>query len=338
MKIRCNDEIREMRSVWMEDLTIALIDQRLLPHTFKIYEAKDYEDIVYAIKEMVVRGAPAIGAAAAFALAQAFKQGEDIEHISEILKSTRPTAHDLFYAIEYMQNAISLKKDALASASKYADDIVERCRAIGNYGEKLIKNRYKILTHCNAGALATVDIGTALAPIRFAHQNKKQIFVFVDETRPRLQGSKLTAWELLQEGIQHSIIADNAAGYYMKEIDMVLVGADRIAANGDVANKIGTYEKAVLAKENNVPFYVAAPMSTFDFNIENGEQIEIEKRSEDEILKLGKNRIAPMGSKAMNPAFDITPARYITGIITEKGIFRAQEIKELSTQTFKSFE
>jgi translation initiation factor eIF-2B subunit alpha/methylthioribose-1-phosphate isomerase len=276
MKVRCNDEIREMRSVWMEDLTIALIDQRLLPHTFKIYEAKDYEDVVYAIKEMVVRGAPAIGATAAFALAQAFKQGEDIEHISEILESTRPTAHDLFYAIGYMQNAISLKKDAIASAGKYADDIVERCRAIGNYGEKLIKNRYKILTHCNAGALATVDIGTALAPIRFAHQNKKQIFVFVDETRPRLQGSKLTAWELLQEGIPHSIIVDNAAGYYMKEIDMVLVGADRIAANGDVANKIGTYEKAVLAKENDVPFYVAAPMSTFDFNIENGEQIEID--------------------------------------------------------------
>ena len=225
------------------------------------------------------------------------------------------------------------KKDSVKYANEYADWNAELCRKIGEHGNKLIKNNQNILTHCNAGALACVDFGTALSPIRIAHYNKKNIFVYVDETRPRNQGASLTAWELAQERISHAIIADNAAGFFMKkkEVDMIIVGADRIAMNGDVANKIGTYEKAVLAKENNIPFYVAAPLSTFDINSKTGEDIPIEERSEDELLYIHgidenkiirKIRIAPEESHAKNPAFDVTSARYITGIITEKGIIK----------------
>ncbi len=214
-------------------------------------------------------------------------------------------------------------------AEAYANDIVERARKIGEFGNTLIKNGDKILTHCNAGALAVLDWGTALAPLRYAKREGKDIFVWVDETRPRLQGARLTSWELLNEDIDHRIIADNAAGLLMKKgkVDLVIVGADRIVRNGGFANKIGTYEKAVVAHENNVPFYVAAPISTIDLSIESEDEIPIEERSEEEVLKVGKTIIGPRGARAYNPAFDITPPEYVTGFITEYGIMRPEEIK-----------
>jgi translation initiation factor eIF-2B subunit alpha/methylthioribose-1-phosphate isomerase len=213
----------------------------------------------------------------------------------------------------------------------YADMDVERCRKIGEHGERLVKEGSRILTHCNAGALACVDIGTATAPMRFAHAKGRRFLVYVDETRPRLQGSRLTAWELAQEGIEHLVIADNAAGLLMQrgEVDLVLVGADRIAANGDVANKVGTYEKAVVAKENRIPVYVAAPTSTFDFGLRSGREIPIETRGEDEVLSLAGTRIAPEGTRAFNPAFDVTPARYVTAFITERGIVKPADVGKL---------
>ena len=301
-------EGKEMRSLWW-DGTLKLIDQRKLPFQLKIFEASSVEKVAYAIKKMVVRGAPAIGCAAAYGMALA----EDKEKAARMLKRTRPTAHDLFYAVDYM----SENEGRIEAAHRYVEDIVEKCRKIGEIGEKLIKHGSRILTHCNAGALATVDWGTALAPIRMAKD--REIFVWVDETRPRLQGL-LTSWELKQEGIKHAVIADNAAGYFMKEgeVDMVIVGADRIASNHDVANKIGTYEKAVLAKENGIPFYVAAPISTFDESILDGKKIKIEERDAEEVTKIF-DYIPP---EIRNPAFDVTPAEYITGIITEKGIIK----------------
>ena len=301
-------EGKEMRSLWW-DGTLKLIDQRKLPFQLKIFEASSVEKVAYAIKKMVVRGAPAIGCAAAYGMALA----EDKEKAARMLKRTRPTAHDLFYAVDYMTE----NEGRIEAAHRYVEDIVEKCRKIGEIGEKLIKHGSRILTHCNAGALATVDWGTALAPIRMAKD--REIFVWVDETRPRLQGL-LTSWELKQEGIKHAVIADNAAGYFMKEgeVDMVIVGADRIASNHDVANKIGTYEKAVLAKENGIPFYVAAPISTFDESISDGRKIKIEERDAEEVTKIF-DYIPP---EIRNPAFDITPAEYITGIITEKGIIK----------------
>jgi len=301
-------EGKEMRSLWW-DGTLKLIDQRKLPFQLKIFEASSVEKVAYAIKKMVVRGAPAIGCAAAYGMALA----EDKEKAARMLKRTRPTAHDLFYAVDYMME----NEGRIEAAHRYVEDIVEKCRKIGEIGEKLIKHGSRILTHCNAGALATVDWGTALAPIRMAKD--REIFVWVDETRPRLQGL-LTSWELKQEGIKHAVIADNAAGYFMREreVDMVIVGADRIASNHDVANKIGTYEKAVLAKENGIPFYVAAPISTFDESISDGKKIKIEERDAEEVTKIF-DYIPP---EIRNPAFDITPAEYITGIITEKGIIK----------------
>lgn len=331
MKVKINNKISDIKSVWMENNIVKLIDQRFLPHTLKIFEARNYNDVCFAISKMVVRGAPAIGVTTAYGIAQAIEQNMDIDIVVKLLKKTRPTANDLFFAVDYMLKAIESGKNAVDSANKYADDIIDKCKKIGIFGEKLIKDGFKILTHCNAGALATVDFGTALAPIRFAKKNKKDIFVFVDETRPRLQGM-LTSWELKQEEIKHAIIADNSAGYFMRkgEIDIVIVGADRIAGNGDTANKIGTYEKAVLAKENNIPFFVAAPLTTFDFSIKNGEEIQIEERSMDEVLFIKKHRIAPKGSTARNPAFDITPAKYISAFITEKGVFNNENINEFA--------
>jgi len=291
---------------------LKLIDQRKLPFQLKIFDADSVEKVAYAIKKMVVRGAPAIGCAAAYGMVL----GKDKEKAARILKRTRPTAHDLFYAIDYMME----HGCTLEAANNYVESIIQKCKKIGEIGARLIKEGDKILTHCNAGALATVDWGTALAPLRMAKD--KNIFVWVDETRPRLQGL-LTAWELEQEGIEHALIVDNAAGYYMREgqIDMVIVGADRIALNYDVANKIGTYEKAVLAKENDIPFYVAAPMSTFDKSIKNGGQIKIEERESIEVTKI----FDYLPKKVKNPAFDVTPAEYITGIITEKGIIKMNQ-------------
>lgn len=324
MKVKIGNRTRDMRAVWLENGIIKMIDQRKLPERVEIFSARNYKQVTFVIEEMVVRGAPAIGATAAYGIAQASVQGENIKKVADALRKTRPTAYDLFYAIDYMLKGIDRGINAVDFAESYVAQLVERCRKIGEYGEKLIKNGMKILTHCNAGALATVDYGTALAPIRAAHYNKKKIFVYVDETRPRLQGL-LTSWELLNEGIPHAIIADNAAGYFMcqKEIELVLVGADRIAKNGDVANKIGTYEKAVLAKENKIPFYVAAPLSTFDFSIKSGEEIKIEERCGDEVLYVKGKRVAPKAAKARNPAFDVTPARYISEYVTEKGVVKA---------------
>jgi len=301
---------KEMHSLWREGMQIKMIDQRKLPQKIEIFVARNEHDVAYAIKEMVVRGAPAIGVAAAYGVAMA----RDSKKAAELLQATRPTAHDLFHAIATILGAIEHGEDAVKAADEYAAAIVEKCRKIGEHGKKLIKHGYRILTHCNAGALATLDYGTALAPIRMAKD--KDIFVWVDESRPRLQGL-LTAWELEQEGIEHAVIADNAAGYFMEKgmVDMVIVGADRIALNYDVANKIGTYEKAVVAKENEIPFYVAAPLTTFDKSIEDGSKIEIEERDAKEVYG-----IYPRKFKARNPAFDVTPAKYITGIITEEGI------------------
>jgi len=336
---------KEMRSVWFENQHIMMIDQRLLPWEKKILRIATVEDAVEAIRNMSVRGAPAIGATAAYAMALAaltFRGGEWQRHLRErrdLICAARPTAQDLFDGADHVLTKVRgmtpqrAKEAAIQAASQYADAGVEACREIGRHGEALIPGNARILTHCNAGALATVDHGTALAPVRAAVAAGKKVFVFADETRPRLQGANLTAFELSEEGIPHAIIADNAAGYLMVrgEIDICIVGADRIAANGDVANKIGTYEKAVLAKENNIPFYVAAPMSTFDWDCATGKDIPIEERSEDEVLyvtglgddgKVRNIRVAPMKSHAKNPAFDVTPARYITGIITPSGVYK----------------
>jgi len=347
-------EGKNYRTVWMEGINVKLINQILLPHKFEIYSCKNHLETANAIKTMIVRGAGAIGATAAYGVAQATLEAteknyhEYIKNAAETLKKTRPTAQNLFTGIKFILDSIKninklndIRNIAIKKSIEFADYDSDACKKIGEFGNSLIKNNYKIETHCNAGWLAFVDWGSALSPIYKAHRTGKDVFVFVDETRPRNQGY-LTAWELAQEKVPHTIIADNAAGFYMKnrEINMVITGADRIVANGDTANKIGTYEKAVLAKENNIPFYVAAPTTTFDLETENGEKIPIEERSEDEIShitgydengKMTKVRISPKGSSAKNPAFDVTPAKYITGIITEKGIIKAnkEEIAKL---------
>lgn len=340
------------RTVWMQDTSVYMINQLLLPFKFEIYKSKSHIETANAIKTMVVRGAPAIGATGAYGLAQAalIYEGEYfsdfkkyVDESFSLLNSARPTANDLNYALNFVKSKMfadgsiaNSKMKAFELAREYADWSAELCKKIGEHGNRLIKNNHSILTHCNAGALACVDYGTALSPIRIAHYNNKNIFVYADETRPRNQGTSLTAWELAQEKIPHAIIADNAAGFFMRKgkIDLVIVGADRIAINGDAANKIGTYEKAVLAKENNIPFYVAAPLSTFDANCKTGEDIPIEERHEDEVLhmhgldeegNIRKFRIAPKESPAKNPAFDVTPAKYVTGIITERGIIKPDE-------------
>jgi S-methyl-5-thioribose-1-phosphate isomerase len=311
---------KDIRALWFEKNSIKFIDQRKLPYRVEFYVARNVQDCAFAIKDMVVRGAPAIGAAAAYGMVLGCK---NVEKTANILRKTRPTAYDLFYAIDYMIEKIKKGEDSLRSAEFYVDDIVDRCRRIGENGEPLIKEGMKILTHCNAGALATVDYGTALAPFRVAHNNGKKFFVYADETRPRCQGL-LTDWELEQENIPHAVIADNAAGYYMRngEIDMVITGADRIASNGDFANKIGTYEKAVLAKENGIPFYVAAPVSTFDNNIKNGDEIVVEERGREELAMINGKTIYPSWTKIRNPAFDVTPKKYVTGFITEDGVIK----------------
>lgn len=311
-------EGKDRRALWLKGTVVNFIDQRKLPYKLEIFTAKTVDEVAFAIEDMVVRGAPAIGAAAVYGMAI----GKDnVKKTAEILGSTRPTAHDLFYAISYMKEKINEGVDAFQASEEYVEDIINRCKRIGEHGDTLIKDGMKILTHCNAGALATVDYGTALAPFRVAHKKGKKFFVFADETRPRSQGL-LTAWELHQEGINHAVIADNAAGYFMREgeIDMVITGADRIAKNGDFANKIGTYEKAVLAKENNIPFYVAAPISTFDDTIENGSKIIIEERDKIELLEINGNKVMPEWVNVRNPAFDVTPKKYVTGYITEDGI------------------
>lgn len=331
MRVTVDGVPRELRTVWLEDGVVKLIDQRHLPFNIRIYEAADLEAVAMAIEDMVVRGAPAIGATAAYGMAQAHLQGHDLRAAGERLRKTRPTGHDLFFAIDYMLKAAAKGEGSVAAAERYAQEDVDRCHSIGVHGEKLIRNGARILTHCNAGALATVDYGTVLAPMRLAKEKGRKFFVYVSETRPRLQGSRLTAWELLQEGIDHAIITDGASGHFLGrgDVSLVLVGADRIAANGDTANKIGTYSKAVVAKENGVPFYVAAPRSTIDFDMLSGAKILIEERSPQEILHFDGHPVAPKESPARNPAFDVTPAKYITGFVTEAGILKPSELKRL---------
>ena len=326
------------RTIWMEGTSVFMIEQNQLPFIFSIYEAKTCKDTCMAIRTMITRGAGAIGAAAGFAMAQAFIEAANVQDKNEInvartvIEATRPTAYNLFYATERVYQAgLKSIEDAIAEAQMIADENIEEGRRIGEHGNELIKPGYRIETHCNAGALAFVDYGTAISPIVLAHNQGKNVFVYVDETRPRNQGARLTAWELQNEGVPYKIIPDSAGAWLMSKrlVDMMIVGADRIAANGDVANKIGTFEKAIVAKEFGIPFYVAAPFSTFDMNCKSGGEINVEERDENEVLwQTGMNKdgelctinVAAPGSSAMNPAFDITPAKYITAIITDKGI------------------
>lgn len=328
MKVKINGKVEDIRAVWYEEPTIKMIDQRLLPEKFQIIEIKNTQELYDAIKTMVVRGAPSIGAAAAYGVAQAKYLGGNLDEAEKLIKSARPTANDLFFAVDFV---MAHKDEEKLYADRYVDSIVERSRLIGLHGNELLHDGQRILTHCNAGALASVDYGTALSPIRAAKEAGKKLFVWVDETRPRLQGARLTAWELVQENIDHKVIADNAAGFLMErgEVDMVIVGADRITGNGDFANKIGTYEKAVLAKENGINFYVAAPISTFDFSLSNGKDIPIEIREDNEVKEIKGNAISPAESPAYNPAFDVTPSRYVSGFITEYGIFKNNELNQI---------
>jgi len=330
-----------MRTIeWDPAGTVKMIDQRKLPLEFIVVEFDDYRDVAVAIKDMYIRGAPAIGAAAAFGMALAARQSkatdpqtllEDLEEAATVIGSTRPTAVNLFWAVGRMlriaqgsgQATVQERVEELvAEAQRIADEDVEINRRMGAHGASLVEDGTNILTHCNAGALATVDYGTALAVIRTAHEQGKKVHVWVDETRPRLQGARLTAWELMNEGIPMTLIADNVAGHLMRtgQVDIVFVGSDRTAANGDVANKIGTYKLAVLAKENGIPFYAVVPTSTVDLSLPTGDDIPIEERDAREVTHPGGCQVAPDGVQVLNVAFDVTPHRYVTGIITENGI------------------
>ena len=323
----------------MEGRDVVAINQPLLPHRFALLRLKNHCQTANAIRTMIIRGAGTIGATAAYGMAQACLEGVDLDRAYRTLLETRPTAADLKHALDRVRACANSAKEAVAEAEAIADEYVERARRIAKIGLPLVPSGSRVLTHCNAGWLALVDWGSAPAPIYLAHRRGRKVFVWVDETRPRNQGSSLTSWEFLQEGVPHKIIADNAGGFYMRrgEVDLCIVGADRIAANGDVANKIGTYQKAVLAHENGIPFYVAAPSSTVDLTCRSGDDIPIEERDEDEMHyvcgqtageRLGRVRVSPRQASAGNPAFDVTPAKYITGIITDRGIVKPGEIRK----------
>jgi methylthioribose-1-phosphate isomerase len=328
---------------WTDD-GVVMIDQTRLPIDEVYVTCKTYEEVARAIKTMVIRGAPAIGVAAAMGIAIGVQKAMDIhaefDTICETLRVTRPTAVNLFWAIERMKNVYASVKHESADAIRGAmideaklvlqQDIAIN-EAMGRHGAELVPDGKTVLTHCNAGALATGGYGTALGVVRAAVAAGKSIDVFADETRPFLQGSRLTVWELQHDSIPTTLITDNMAGHFLKSgrIGCVIVGADRIAANGDVANKIGTYSVAVLARENKVPFYVAAPLSTLDLSLESGEQIPIEERSESEVTHYAGSPVAPRGTAAKHPAFDVTPNRYVSAIITEKGVARAPYLESL---------
>ncbi|MDR2009638.1 MAG: S-methyl-5-thioribose-1-phosphate isomerase [Bacteroidales bacterium] len=341
---------KHYRALWMEGSTVCMIDQNLLPFEFSIYRCNDIDETCRAIKTMITRGAGSIGAAGAYGMLQAIYNNKSDENLynelfvsKQKIDSTRPTAVNLFYATDRVLEASKISKEfAVSEAFAIADECVEQSRKIGIFGAELIKDGYGIETHCNAGWLALVDYGSALSPLYTAHDSGKNIFVYVDETRPRSQGARLTAWELEQHGILHAIIPDNAGAHYMSKgkINIIITGADRIAANGDTANKIGTLEKAISAKYYGIPFYIAAPTSTIDLKTNYGSLISIEERGEEEVLyysgkqkngKIIEIQVANPGSKALNPAFDVTPAELITGIITEKGIINPdkESIKNL---------
>jgi methylthioribose-1-phosphate isomerase len=339
---------------------LLLIDQTLLPHHFEMVKCQTYREVGEAIRSMKIRGAPAIGVAAAYGMALAALKSEardsnqqlaELKEASDFLNATRPTAVNLAWALRKSMAAAedwagqgadpaTIAANLLELAKQLHEEDVTANRAMGAYGATLIKDGDNVLTHCNAGALATAGYGTAVGVIRAAHEAGKQIHVWVDETRPYLQGARLTAWEFQQLGIPLTLITDNMAGHLMHtgRVQFVVTGADRITANGDAANKIGTYSLAVLAKENNIPFYIAAPLSTIDLSLPSGDAIPIEERSTDEVVVIGGKRIAPEGIKAAHPAFDVTPARYIHGIITERGIARPpfeQSLPALFSSDFK---
>ncbi|MFH1787042.1 MAG: S-methyl-5-thioribose-1-phosphate isomerase [archaeon] len=308
-----------MRTLWLEDSKLKMVDQTLLPHEKKIIELSTVEQVAASIKTMQVRGAPAIGVAGAYGMAIAKLTGCDLKKAAALLTSTRPTAYNLFYAVDRCLKS----KDPVKEAAQINTEELGRCKKIGEVGSKLINDGCKILTHCNAGALACPDYGTALAPVYHAHASGKKVHVYADETRPRLQGAKLTCFELKEHGVPFTLITDNMAAYLMKtqKIDLAIVGADRITANGDFANKIGTYSLAINASYHKVPFYVAAPFSTIDFSLTSGDQIKIEERPPDEVRIINGKPIS-VECNAWNPSFDVTPAKLAAGIITEKGIFK----------------
>jgi methylthioribose-1-phosphate isomerase len=328
---------------WQSD-AVVMVDQRKLPSQEVYLRCKTPAQVAKAIKTMVIRGAPAIGVAAAMGIALGMQRSKatgtkqfatEFQKLCDLMAATRPTAVNLFWAIERMKKVFAesaqggcsvdeIKQRLEAEARRIHDADVASCRAMGALGAELVPARARILTHCNAGALATAGYGTALGVIRAAAEQGKQVAVLADETRPFLQGARLTAWELVKDGIDTTVITDNmtAAMMRMGNVDLVVVGADRIAANGDVANKIGTYGVAVLAKEHDIPFYVAAPLSTVDLNTPDGSKIPIEERSDREVTHIGPNRLTPEGARVRNPAFDVTPAKYVTAIITERGVAR----------------
>lgn len=332
-----------MRTVFWENHELKMIDQRILPGRFEVRSYRGHKEVAQAITDMVVRGAPAIGAAAAFGLALAGYESAssstdgllaDLHAASDTLKASRPTAVNLAWALDRILNKISnlqslsevdsIRQFVLEEAQKLADEDVEINKRMAEHGAALINDGDTIIHHCNTGALATVDWGTALGVIRTAHEQGKKIHVLVDETRPRLQGARLTAWELEQYGIPYEIISDNTAGYFLKagKVQKCFVGSDRTAANGDVANKIGTYMLALAAFDNGVPFYPVVPTSTIDLSLAHGDLIPIEERNPQEVLGLEfeGQRVAPQNAKARNIAFDVTPHRLVTGIVTENGV------------------
>jgi methylthioribose-1-phosphate isomerase len=328
---------------WRDD-SVVMIDQRKLPGTEVYVTCKTAPEVARAIKTMVIRGAPAIGVSAAMGLALGMKKSKatgttkfaaEFQKTCDLLASTRPTAVNLFWAIDRMKRCFGAAAQAGSSVDEIKvrleaesraihDEDVEACRSIGRIGAELVPAEARILTHCNAGALATAGYGTALGVVRGAVEQGKRVSVYADETRPFLQGARLTAWELTHDGIDTTVITDNMSASFMRQglIDLVVVGADRIAANGDVANKIGTYGVAVLAKEHGIPFYVAAPSSTIDLATSSGSQIPIEERPAREVTHVGTTRLTPEQAKIRNPAFDVTPARYVTAIVTERGVWR----------------
>jgi methylthioribose-1-phosphate isomerase len=320
-----------------------MIDQRKIPGKVQWYHCRGYKDVIKGIETMVIRGAPAIGVAAAMGLAmgaasirvKSFDAFMDrFKDMADDMSKARPTAVNLRWAVERMSRVVekgtaesveALKKDLRRESEKILAEDIEINKKIGRHGQSLVPKKATILTHCNAGSLATGGYGTALGVVRAAHEAGKGVAVLADETRPWLQGLRLTAFELMQDRIPVTVIADNAAGSFMRrnKVDLVITGADRIAANGDVANKIGTYQIAVLAKENRIPFYVAAPLSTIDLTLASGDLIPVEERSPREISHIGDKELGPTDVRAANPAFDITPSKYVTAIITEKGIIKA---------------
>ncbi|MEQ1572951.1 MAG: S-methyl-5-thioribose-1-phosphate isomerase [Vicinamibacterales bacterium] len=328
---------------WTGD-SVVMIDQRKLPSTEIYVTCRTAADVARAIKTMVIRGAPAIGVSAAMGIALGLSKSKatgtkqfttEFQKTCDLMAGTRPTAVNLFWAIDRMKRAFAeaaqgggsvdeIKARLVVESQRIHDEDVASCRTMGAHGATLVPDTARILTHCNAGALATAGYGTALGVIRAAAAQGKTIAVLADETRPFLQGARLTAWELVRDGIDTTVITDNMAGSMMRlgDVDLVVVGADRIAANGDVANKVGTYSVAVLAREHDVPFYVAAPISTIDLQTANGDGIPIEERNDREVTHVGSSRLTPVGARVRNPAFDVTPAKFVTAIITERGIAR----------------